>query len=42
MVVDTGTTMVLSTVEWAGQFVTVGAQLVMVETHVEKTVEVVN
>ncbi len=41
-VVDTGTTTVLTTVDSAGQFVIVEAQLVMVETDVEKMVEVVN
>ncbi len=33
---------VTTTVEWAGQFVTVGAQLVMVISVVVKTVDVVS
>ena len=42
MVVETGTITVVRTVEWAGQFVTVSAQLMMVETWVSKIVEVVS
>ena len=40
-VVDRAMVEVTSTVEAAGQLVTVGAQLVMVATEVEKTVDVV-
>lgn len=40
-VVEMATVRVVRTVEWAGQFVTVAAQLVMVDTIVVKTVEVV-
>lgn len=42
IVVETGTITVVRTVEWAGQFVTVSAQLMMVETWVSKIVEVVS
>jgi hypothetical protein len=42
IVVETGTITVVRTVEWAGQFVTVSAQLMMVETRVSKIVEVVS
>lgn len=41
-VVYTGIIDVIVTVEWAGQFVTLGAQLVTVMSEVEKTVDVVN
>jgi hypothetical protein len=42
MVVDTAMTTVVTLIEFAGQFVMVDAQLVIVDTKVEKTVEVVN
>ena len=42
MVVEIAIVEVTTTVEWAGQFVTVGAQLVMVISVVLKTVEVVS
>jgi hypothetical protein len=41
IVVETGTTTVVKTVEAAGQFLTDSAQLMMVETWVEKMVLVV-
>ena len=42
MVVETGMTTVVRTVERAGQLVTSGPQLMMVDTDVVKTVEVVS
>lgn len=41
-VVDTGTTLVTTAVDSAGQSVTVGAQLLIVKVRVEKMVDVVN
>ena len=42
MVVEIAIVEVTTTVEWAGQFVTVAAQLVMVISVVVKTVDVVS